>query len=102
MDLHLGDTVALVAGSSRGIGRATARAFLAEGSRTVITGRDPVGLADARSALGSEFGHDRLFAYEGDLRDAEIISGLLNTIDQRWGRLDCIVANVGTGRGATG
>jgi len=102
VDLHLEGKVVLVAGSSRGIGLATARAFLAEGCRSVITGRDTRALDTARSALESEFGPERLMPYEGDLRDPEIIDALLRSIDERWGRLECVVANVGTGRGPAG
>lgn len=96
------DKVVLVAGSSRGIGLATARAFLAEGSRTVITGRDSAVLARARASLESEFGQERLAAYEGDLCDAEIIKRLLGSINDRWGQLDCLIANIGNGRGPVG
>lgn len=102
MDLNLRDRVALVAGSSRGIGFATARAFLQEGACTVITGRDRASLAGARRALESEFGEDRLMACEGDLCDLRVITGTLTSIQERWGRLDCLVANIGSGRGPRG
>ena len=102
MDLHLDEKVALVAGSSRGIGLATARAFLAEGCRTIITGRDSAALGIARNALESEFDQDRVLAFEGDLRDSAVIAALMSSINERWGRLDCLVANVGTGRGPLG
>lgn len=102
MDLHLESKVVLVAGSSRGIGLATARAFLAEGSRTVITGRDGAALSRARASLESEFGQDKLMASEGDLGDPEVIKVLLQSVTDRWGQLDCLVTNVGSGRGPLG
>ena len=40
MDLGLRDSVAFISGSSRGIGLAIARGFLAEGAKVVVTGRD--------------------------------------------------------------
>lgn len=102
MDLNLRGKVALVAGSSRGIGFATARAFLREGACTVITGRDRASLADAQSVLESEFGQERLMTCEGDLCDLDVITSTLSSIRERWDRLDCLVANVGSGRGPRG
>jgi len=102
MDLHLNDKVVLVAGSSRGIGLATARAFLAEGCRTVISGRDGSALARATTSLESEFGDGRLMALEGDLCDPDVIMASLVSVNDRWGQLDCLVANVGSGRGEIG
>jgi len=102
MDLHLNDKVVLVAGSSRGIGLATARAFLAEGCRTAVTGRDGSALALATASLGSEFGQERLVALQGDLCDPDVIKSSLASVNHRWGQLDCLVANVGSGRGQIG
>jgi 3-oxoacyl-[acyl-carrier protein] reductase len=102
VDLDLRDAVVLVAGSTRGIGLATASAFLAEGCRTIITGRDRDGLATARTVLEAESDSDRLMAFEGDLSKPAVIDGLLAAIDERWGRLDCLVANIGSGRGPVG
>lgn len=102
MDLHLDDAVVLVAGSSRGIGLATARAFLAEGSRVVITGRDEDALQQARASLLSEFDPGSLLAQSGDLRQPAVIEALLASVEERWGGLDCLVANVGNGRGPIG
>jgi 3-oxoacyl-[acyl-carrier protein] reductase len=102
VDLHLEDQVALVAGSSRGIGLATARAVLAEGCRTVITGRDPERLEGARASLVAESGAERVLAFAGDVCDPAAIGTILESIQDAWGRLDCLVANVGTGRGPTG
>lgn len=102
MDLHLKDKVAFVAGSSRGIGLATARAFLEEGCRTVITGRDGSALARARASLEAEYGQDALTSVEGDLCDPGTIASALSSVSDRWGQLDCLVANVGSGRGPIG
>ena len=102
MDLGMADKVALVAGSSRGIGLAAARAFLSEGCLTTITGRDPIALRSAEDALEGEFGPDRVLAYEGDLRLSEVGAAVLAAVLERWGRLDYLVANIGTGQGPVG
>lgn len=96
------DQVAFVAGSSRGIGRAIAAAFLAEGCRTAITGRDPEALEAARAALAQAYGEDRVLACAGDLTEAGAIGAAVAAVTERWGRIDALVANIGTGRGTPG
>ena len=69
MDLQLTDSVAFVAGSSRGIGRAIAAVLLREGCRVCITGRDQASLDAASQQLGAQYG-DKVFAIPGDLTQA--------------------------------
>ncbi len=102
MDLRLADRVALVAGSSRGIGKAIACAFLAEGCRTAITGRDNTSLEEARVELAGRHGNERVIACSGDLSEPQTIRNTLDRIRERWGRIDVIVANIGGGRGSPG
>jgi 3-oxoacyl-[acyl-carrier protein] reductase len=102
MDLCLGNRIVLVAGSSRGIGKATAHRFLSEGCRTVITGRDRTSLSDTQTEFETEFGSDRVMACQGDFTDSNTISKNLSKIQDRWGIPDCVVANIGSGSGMTG
>jgi len=102
MDLGLVGRVVLIAGSSRGIGRATARAFLAEGCRTAITGRDRASLDAARVELASDFGPESVMAFQGDHGRPDVIARTLARMRERWGDLDCLVANIGSGRGKAG
>jgi 3-oxoacyl-[acyl-carrier protein] reductase len=102
LDLGLKDRAALVAGSSRGIGQAIAHHLLEEGCCVCITGRDPAALAKTRLQFEDEFGPDRLLAFEGDLTNPAIIQKALAAIQEKWSRLDCVVANIGSGRGKPG
>lgn len=102
MDLGLADRVVLVAGSSRGIGRAAARAFLKEGCRTAITGRDRASLYEAKAEFTAEFGAERVMAIQGDHTRSDVIARTLARIGRQWGKLDCLVANIGTGKGRPG
>ncbi|MDT5269273.1 MAG: 3-oxoacyl-[acyl-carrier protein] reductase [Acidobacteriota bacterium] len=89
-------------GSSRGIGHAVARAFLAEGARVTITARDPRPLEEAERAFTAEFGAERVHAFAGDMTDAETIARAIGETSGRWGALDCLVANVGSGTAKPG
>ncbi|MGH7258702.1 MAG: SDR family NAD(P)-dependent oxidoreductase [Nitrospiraceae bacterium] len=102
MDLRLTDKVACVTGSSRGIGQAIADAFLREGARVVLTGRNEARLATAATALKDRWGGDRIFVFPGDLTKNGVIQECIEAIQSQWHRLDIVVANLGTGRGKTG
>jgi 3-oxoacyl-[acyl-carrier protein] reductase len=101
MDLQLTDQIALVAGSSRGIGRAIAAALLREGCRVCITGRSETAVDSARAALESNFG-DRVFSTVGDLTQTNAIEVTLEAISRKWKAPDILVANIGTGSGKPG
>ena len=51
MDLKLTGKIALVTGSNRGIGLATAKAFAAEGCRIMLSGRSTEQLHEAKTTL---------------------------------------------------
>jgi 3-oxoacyl-[acyl-carrier protein] reductase len=101
MDLGLAGKVVFVAGSSRGIGKGIARVFLDEGARVVLTGRDPQALRAARDAL-STGREDRVATYCGDLASAEAIQDAHRQTMGRWGGVDVLVCNVGSGTGRAG
>lgn len=102
MDLQLENKTAFVAGSSRGIGLAIAKAFLAEGARVAISGRNEDELLKAESELLNQASSDRVLSIHGDLTQPEIIEQALNQIYQCWNSIDILVANIGTGRGQAG
>jgi 3-oxoacyl-[acyl-carrier protein] reductase len=102
MELGLDETVAFVAGSSRGIGRAVAEAFLSEGARVLVTGRDLDSLAAVTGELADEFGEDRVTSHHGDLGQGATAVGAVDHALDRWGRIDSLVLTVGSGAGAAG
>ena len=95
MKLGLNGKVAFVGGSSRGIGKAVARSFLSEGANVVITGRGPEALAQTAAEFRTEFGGDRLLAFEGDLTRAGPVDEALRQTGDLFGTIDCLVANIG-------
>jgi 3-oxoacyl-[acyl-carrier protein] reductase len=102
MDLGLAEKVVFVAGSSRGIGRAIAAALLAEGARVVLTGRDAAGLEIARVQLCADTGADRVLAIAGDFADQGVIAAAFARTVEVFGRIDHLIANLGTGSGKPG
>jgi 3-oxoacyl-[acyl-carrier protein] reductase len=102
MDMQLKDQVVFVAGSSRGIGRAIAGALLDEGARVVLTGRDSASLHKAESEEIAARGEGRVLAIDGDFSDSATIERAFQTTVERFGRIDHLVANLGTGSGKPG
>lgn len=102
MDLKLKDAVLFVAGSSRGIGKAIAAALLAEGARVVITGRNAEALEQATADLATKENFERILPILGDMGDAKEIALAFARTVEHWGRLDHLIANLGTGKGTPG
>jgi 3-oxoacyl-[acyl-carrier protein] reductase len=102
MDLQLTDQVIFVAGSSRGIGRAIAATLLAEGARVVLTGRDGAVLDSAHTELSTPATVDRILALQGDYSDAVTITRAFEATLKRFGQIDHLIANLGTGAGKSG
>ncbi len=102
MNLALTNRTALVAGSSRGIGKAIALALLQEGCRVCITGRDAASLRDAEASLRALVPDADMLPFSGDLSHASAISEAIAAMESRWDHLDILVANLGTGSGKPG
>lgn len=101
MDLQLRDRIAVVAGSSRGIGRAIAYTLLKEGCKVCLTGRDEATLDATFSELNKEFGNT-VRKFSGDLTKTSVIDSMIQDIDQEWGPPEILIANLGTGSGKPG
>ena len=98
MDLGLTDKVALVTGSARGLGFASARALLAEGCRVCICARGQQGLDDAAARLRREAGvgqEDHVLAVQTDLSTRAGVETVVGKTVDTFGGLDVLVNNVG-------
>src|SRR5688500_9216336 len=102
MDLYLSDKVAIVTGSSRGLGLATAAALLDEGCRVTICARGEARLSAAASELtaGADGVENRLLAVAADLSTPAGVERVIDQTVSRFGGLDVLVNNVGLARGA--
>jgi 3-oxoacyl-[acyl-carrier protein] reductase len=94
--------IAMVAGSSRGIGKAIARVLLRERYRTLVTGRDSSSVQEAVDEFKREFASDVL-GFTGDLTNGIVIRAALDAAAKAWGNpIDTLVVNIGSGKGKTG
>jgi len=94
MDLELTGKVALVTGSSRGIGRGVALTLAQEGCDVMLTGRDEAALREVTADVEK---HGRRAQYQIlDLRRDDAADALVASVKARFGRLDILVNNAGT------
>jgi 3-oxoacyl-[acyl-carrier protein] reductase len=99
MDLGLAEKVAIVTGSSRGLGFASARALAAEGCRVTLCARNSERLQQAASEIRAAAG-DRVLAVAADVSGPEGVQQVIDETVAAFGGIDVLVNNVGLGRGA--
>jgi len=95
MDLGIKGRRAIVTGGSSGIGYETARLFLEEGVRVLITGRDAGKLEKARDELKKKSGGE-VHAVKADMTKEEDIKRMVDTAKDKLGGVDILVNNAGT------
>ena len=90
MDLGIAGKIALVAASSKGLGRGAATALSQEGAKIVINARGEQALTAAAGAMPGE-----VLAIPADVSDPENPQRLVDATVERFGGLDILVANCG-------
>lgn len=102
MDLGLKNAVALISGSSRGLGVFIAEAFLEEGAKVCLTARNPETLSATEHRLRDKFGTDAVSSLCADLETEEGCSTVKSFLENKFEKLDALIANVGNGKGKLG
>lgn len=80
----------LITGGTSGIGRETARQFLAEGARVIVTGNNPESIASAKAALGAE-----VLVLRADSASVAAQQQLAQAVQAHYGQLDIAFLNAG-------
>ncbi len=96
--MRLDGKVAIVTGSSRGIGRAIAECFLTSGASVVLNGRSAETLDRTQAALSSTGTAGRLMSLRADVSLEPDVRRLFDETIARFGRLDILVNNAGVFR----
>ncbi len=101
MDLGLHGKVAIVTGSSRGLGLAAATALVDEGAHVVMCARGADALGRAATALRTRAtGGAKVIAVSADVSTQAGVEAIIAETLRECGRIDVVVNNVGLGKGA--
>ena len=85
--------VAIITGAARGIGRATAELFAANGARVVLSDIDPEPTREAAELISASSGE--ALAFPGDVTDTAFPRRLIEAALERYGQIDAIINNAG-------
>jgi 3-oxoacyl-[acyl-carrier protein] reductase len=91
--MRLADKVTVITGGTRGLGRAIAEQFLAEGAFVVCAARHPYDIAEVAAQAP-----DRLSYHHVDVTDESSVRALFRSTVDKFGRIDVLVANAGVSR----
>ncbi|MGL5082050.1 MAG: 3-oxoacyl-[acyl-carrier-protein] reductase [Microcoleaceae cyanobacterium] len=94
---RLQEQVAIVTGASRGIGRAIALALGTEGATVVVNYASSSSAADEVVAEITQ-AEGNAVALQADVSEADQVDNLINTVMEKWGRVNILVNNAGITR----
>ena len=89
----LKDQVAIVTGSSRGIGRAIAQRLAEHGARVVISSRKLAPCQEVADAINARHGATRAIAVAANISSKTELQHLVDATRAQWGRIDVLVCN---------
>ena len=92
---RLTNKTAVITGGTTGIGFETARLFIAEGARVIITGRNQARLDDAVAALGP-----KAIGVKADVQSLDELEHLATQVKETVGQFDILFANAGIAKRA--
>ena len=93
--MRLKDKVAIITGGSRGIGFATADAFLREGARVILTASSKASADQAAAKLKEKYPEGIVAGISPNLSDLEDVRSIFRTVTGVYGCVDILVNNAG-------
>ena len=92
----LKDQVAIVTGASGGLGVQMAKALANQGCNIVVMARRQEKIDAVAAEIAEEFGVKTL-AIKCDITDTENVNAAIDEVIEKWGRIDIVINNAGTG-----
>ena len=93
--MRLHNKVAIITGGSRGIGYATAEAFLKEGATVILAASTPASAEKAVAKLQEKYPDAIVRGISPTLTDLESVRNAFNDVEKEFGRIDILVNNAG-------
>jgi NAD(P)-dependent dehydrogenase (short-subunit alcohol dehydrogenase family) len=85
--------VAIITGSSRGIGRAIAEAYASAGAKVIISSRKQAACEEIAAAINAQHGEDRAIAIAANISDKSALEALVAETRRQAGKIDILVCN---------
>ena len=89
----LSGKVAIITGSSRGIGRAIAERMAEHGAKVVISSRKPEACAEVAAAINAKSGAGNAMSIPANISSKDELKHLVAETTARWGKVDILVCN---------
>ena len=93
--MRLKDKVAIITGGSRGIGYATADAFLREGATVILTASSMQSAQKAVAQLKEKYPDSTVVGISPDLSDLKAVRAEFKSVTSQYGCVDILVNNAG-------
>jgi NAD(P)-dependent dehydrogenase (short-subunit alcohol dehydrogenase family) len=85
------EKVVFITGGTKGLGKAMAKAFLEEGARVAVNGRN----SEAAAQFRTEFDGNAARAFVSDIADYDGMEAVAQSVVDEWGRVDILINNAG-------
>ncbi len=98
MELGLCGRNVFITASTSGIGKVVAEAFLKEGAKVILNGRNENKLVDVCKEFREKYGMEKVYGICGDVSEEAVICKVISRIKEYVSHIDILVGNLGTGK----